>query len=224
MGFETGVLVIDPGSNTLRFGFAHNKRPLCEIPSSVGVEELSNEWGIESYQSVDPLKRYFIGEQELSIPRADVNVINYMNNCMIEDWDLFERILDYAYKKELNGKSSSHPVLLTEPPWNITQKREMLAELMFEKFEVPSFFIMKNSVLAAYANKRTSCLVVDSGATHTSVVPIQEGNVLKHGLAKSPFGSYSIALHCKHMLQVVLNLNKLQNVSTVLLFSYTFIK
>ena len=42
---------------------------------------------------------------------------------------------------------------------------------MFEKYNVPAFFLMKNAVLAAFASGRTGGLVLDSGATHTSAVP-----------------------------------------------------
>ncbi|KAH0562705.1 hypothetical protein KQX54_000687 [Cotesia glomerata] len=46
---------------------------------------------------------------------------------------------------------------------------------MFEKFNVPAMYICKNAVLAAYANGRSTAMVVDSGATHTSAVPVHDG-------------------------------------------------
>ena len=46
---------------------------------------------------------------------------------------------------------------------------------MFEKYNIPAFFLVKNAVLAAFANGRSTGLVVDSGATHTSAIPIHDG-------------------------------------------------
>lgn len=65
-----------------------------------------------------------------------------------------------------------HPVLFSEAAWNVRNNRERLTELMFEKYSVPAFFLVKNAVLAAFANGRATALVVDSGATHTSAVPV----------------------------------------------------
>ncbi|VEN56967.1 unnamed protein product [Callosobruchus maculatus] len=50
-----------------------------------------------------------------------------------------------------------------------------MAELMFEKYNVPAVYLAKNASLAAFANGRPTCLVVDSGATHTSAVPVHDG-------------------------------------------------
>ena len=50
---------------------------------------------------------------------------------------------------------------------------------MFEKYNVPAFFLVKNAVLAAFANGRSTGLVLDSGASHTSAIPVHEGYVLQ---------------------------------------------
>ena len=63
--------------------------------------------------------------------------------------------------------------------WNQKPRREKLTELMFEKYNVPAFFLVKNAVLAAFANGRSTGLVLDSGASHTSAIPVHEGYVLQ---------------------------------------------
>ena len=55
---------------------------------------------------------------------------------------------------------------------------------MFEKYNIPAFFLVKNAVLAAFANGRSTGIVVDSGATHTSAVPVHDGYVLTQGKGK----------------------------------------
>ena len=34
--------------------------------------------------------------------------------------------------------------------WNTRAKREKLTEVMFEKYNIPAFFLCKNAVLSAY--------------------------------------------------------------------------
>lgn len=93
-------------------------------------------------------------------------------------------------------------MLFSESPWNIRSKREKLTELMFEKYNVPAYFLVKNAVLAAFANGRATGIVVDSGATHTSAIPVQDGFVLTQAIVKSPLGGDYISMQCKQFLQV----------------------
>ena len=74
--------------------------------------------------------------------------------------------------KVIQSESEYHPVLFSEASWNVRNNREKLTELMFEKYNVPAFFLVKNAVLAAFANGRATALVVDSGATYTSAIPV----------------------------------------------------
>lgn len=65
---------------------------------------------------------------------------------------------------------------------------------MFEKYKVPAFFLVKNAALAAFANGRATALVIDSGATHTSAVPVLDGYVISSAVAKSPLGGDYLVL------------------------------
>uniref|UniRef100_M4C465 Actin n=1 Tax=Hyaloperonospora arabidopsidis (strain Emoy2) TaxID=559515 RepID=M4C465_HYAAE len=53
--------------------------------------------------------------------------------------------------------------------------REQLVEVVMEELGVPALFCAKSAVLACYANARTSGLVVEMGATYTSVTSVHEG-------------------------------------------------
>ncbi|XKL61234.1 hypothetical protein PGB90_008291 [Kerria lacca] len=64
-----------------------------------------------------------------------------------------------------------------------------------------AFFLVKNAVLSAFANGRVTALVVDSGATHTSAVPVHDGYVLSHAIVKSPLGGDYITMQCRQFLQ-----------------------
>ena len=46
--------------------------------------------------------------------------------------------------------SAEHPILVTEPPWNTVANRERMAEIMFEEFQAPAFYIANTGVLNAY--------------------------------------------------------------------------
>jgi len=37
----------------------------------------------------------------------------------VEDWDLFEEVMDYSYAKHIKSESHQHPVLMSEPAVSI---------------------------------------------------------------------------------------------------------
>ncbi|CAH0562439.1 unnamed protein product [Brassicogethes aeneus] len=190
-GDEVGALVFDIGHNSLRAGYAGEDSPKVDIPTSIGVWLDSEE---------DNKQNYNIGVLSIHVRRPEMEITSFLKEGMIENWDMFENLMDYVYNNALKAIPRDHPILLTEPPWITAPKREQMAELMFEKYNVPALYLAKNASLAAYANGRPTCLVVDSGATHTSAVPIHDGYVLTQAVVKSPVGGDYLSMQCRNYL------------------------
>jgi len=198
-GDEVGSIVLDPGSHSFRVGYGGEETPKFDIPSFVGVRE-ANSCESEYLDGIHK-KEYFAGTLDVNYPRADTEILSFIKEGMVDDWDAFESVLDYVYKKCLMTESKDHSVLFTESPWNKKDKREKLAEIVFEKLGVPAFYLVKNAVLAAFANGRVSGLVIDSGATHTSATPVYDGYCLKNAVVHFPIGGDFIVDHCSKMLE-----------------------
>lgn len=58
----------------------------------------------------------FFGSTEVNVPRENGEVKPFMKDCMIEDWDLFEQMMDYAYDKCLVTDHKNHGALFSEAP------------------------------------------------------------------------------------------------------------
>ena len=69
-------------------------------------------------------------------------------------------LIRYAFKDVLNCKAEDHPVLVTEPAWNTPANRERMAEIMFEEFQVPAFYIANTGVLNASVYEPFLCMPV----------------------------------------------------------------
>jgi actin len=60
----------------------------------------------------------------------------------------------------------------------------MIAEILFNKFQVESLTIMNTSVLSLFSTGKTSGLVVECGEGCSYSVPIFEGYALPHAINK----------------------------------------
>ncbi|XP_049844523.1 actin-like protein 6A [Schistocerca gregaria] len=195
-------VVIDVGHHTVRIGCSQDDSPRMELPSQVGILDhlSSTEAGKASCSYVTQPKKYLFGN-DINIPRGGMESASFFKDGMIDDWDSFEKMLEFAYDTCFNSRSEHHPILISEPAWNVRRKREQLTELMFEKFKVPAFFLVKNAALTTFANRRTTALVIDSGATHTSAVPVQDGFVLSRGIVRTPLAGDFLTTQCGELLK-----------------------
>ncbi len=66
------------------------------------------------------------------------------------DFSPVKDIIEHGFTKHLAVDPKDHPILVTEPAWNTPANRERMAEIMFEDFQVPAFYISNNAVLSAY--------------------------------------------------------------------------
>lgn len=48
---------------------------------------------------LDPQFRYYVDTTYLNVPRPGMEVVSYMKDGSIDNWDLFEKVMDYAYAK-----------------------------------------------------------------------------------------------------------------------------
>jgi len=210
-GDEVGALVFDIGHYSIRSGYAGEDSPKGEIPSAVGVLEeaaVTNGEPMEvdgtgaTKDSTTPAeKKYYIDTNSIHVAKKGIEMTSFLKDGMVEDWDMFEKVLDHIYAKHIKSEPNLHPVLMSEASWNTRPKRERVTELMFEKYNIPAFFLVKNAVLAAFANGRSTGLVLDSGATHTSAVPVHDGYVLTQAIVKSPLAGDLITMQCKQLLE-----------------------
>lgn len=200
-GDDIGALVFDVGSNTTRAGYAGEDTPRLDIPSFMGV--------LPHLGPHDPLavgkkscnNRYAIGVVALHCQRSDMEVVSFVRDGGVDNMDMFENLLEHIYGMAgLHVPPEDHPVLLTEQAWAVQAKREAITELMFEKHRVPALYLAKSPALVAFANGRSTCLVVDSGSSQTSAVPVHDGHIITQAIVKSPAGGDYLSAQCRQLL------------------------
>ncbi|KAF9008686.1 actin-like protein Arp4p [Cyathus striatus] len=191
-GDEVSALVVDIGSSSVRAGYAGDDTPKAVIPTSYGYhiatsdEDVQME-GAEAAETTNKpkLANMYVGQSGPSIWRPDMEVGYPMIDGLIDDFNPIHPLVEHALLDVMHCTPSEHPILVTEPTWNTPANRERMAEIMFEEFQVPAFYIANTGVLNAFAAGKGSALVIDVGQSMASVTPVVDGFVLRKGLAYS---------------------------------------
>mmetsp|Transcript_10718 Transcript_10718/g.15671 ORF Transcript_10718/g.15671 Transcript_10718/m.15671 type:complete len:432 (+) Transcript_10718:125-1420(+) len=216
------AVVLDNGTGLTKMGYAGGIQPQYTIPTCIGLPHKAKQKQSEGIQDLD----FYIGEEAQK--RSRDYAINFpIDKGVVENWDNMEKLWQRCFFKYLKCEPENHHVLLTEPPLNAPENRELVAEIMFETFNVPGLYIAVSAVLALTAaweasvtkvlqkkgseglaeyqrkygfRKRTGA-VIDSGDGITNVVPIYEGYVVGSSIRKIPVAGRDVTEFIKQMLR-----------------------
>ena len=144
-------------------------------------------------------KEFFIGHDALA--KKGVLKLNYpIEHGVINNWDDMEKIWGHVFTNELRVAPEEHNVMLTEAPLNPKENREKMAQIMFETFNVPKFYIAIQAVLSLYSEGRTIGITVDSGDGVTHMVPVFEGYCLPHAIIRLDLAGRDLT---EYMMQIL---------------------
>ncbi|KAF7301444.1 hypothetical protein MIND_00709700 [Mycena indigotica] len=191
-GDEVSALAVDIGSSSVRVGYAGDDTPRAVIPSSYGYHQTLPDTDTTMQDPAEAANTFqrkaakmYLGQFGPSVWREGMQVGNPIQGGLISDFEPVTALIRHAIEDVMRCNATEHPILVTEPAWNTPQNRERMAEIMFEEFQVPAFYIANTGVLNAFAAGKGSALVIDIGQKMASVTPVVDGFVLRKGLAYS---------------------------------------
>mmetsp|Transcript_11888 Transcript_11888/g.27717 ORF Transcript_11888/g.27717 Transcript_11888/m.27717 type:complete len:426 (-) Transcript_11888:251-1528(-) len=214
-GCQRAPIVIDIGSGFTKLGYAGNTQPHFVIPTAVAnsAKKASSVYtSLSGGAGVADLE-FYIGDEAYAKKDSPNYLLSYpVVKGRTEHWDDMERFLQQAIFRKLRCTAEEHCFLLTEPPFNPPEHRELMAEIMFETFNIKGLNISVQAVLALYAQWTFDAqaapnapstpdltgVVVDAGDSHTQVIPVADGYVIGSCIQEIPLGG-------KHVTEYVSN-------------------
>ena len=142
---------------------------------------------------------YFVGDKAEAL-KGLLSIRYPMDHGIVDDWSDMEKVWSHAYK-ELAVQSEQHPVLLTEAPLNPRKNREKAAQIFFETYNVPAFFVSMQAILSLYASGETTGLVLDCGDGVTHVVPVCSGFAVPSAILRADIGGRDLTRYLQLLLR-----------------------
>ena len=197
-------VVIDNGTGYIKAGFACDPAPQVVLPALVGLPKYTEvilDDGNNASSEIDGLRgksKYLCREAQ---SRRGVLSLSYpIHHGIVQDWDSMEEIWTQLYTEELGASSEDHPVILTDPPMNPKKNREKMAEIMFETFQVPAFYVKVQAVLSLLSTGSTTGVAVDSGDGVTHAVPVLEGYAVEHAVQRMDVAGRDVTAQLQRLL------------------------
>jgi len=189
-GSYVGV-VIDPGSMFTKIGYADEAIPHTAFPTVVG--KLKNR--------ISYLPEYFVGDKAWTMHKCRaVNLSFPIQRGLYTNWDSMEKVLEHSLTNALKVDPKLHPVLCSEDPFNTKANRERMAQIMFESFEVPGFYLANCAALALLTEQSKTGLVLSSGDGVTHAIPIHEGRIVSKGVKTVDYGGKDLSEYLRTTL------------------------
>ncbi|XP_055514617.1 actin-like [Leucoraja erinacea] len=184
---KTGALVVDMGSGICKVGYAGDPMPRSVVGSVVGYPRGKS-------------KRNNITVGKTVSTEPDLQLVQPTRQGIIVDWTAAEDLLRHVFYEDLKVCPEEHAILISDPPLSPTTNREKIAELLFERFNVPAMHVSYQSVLAVYSYGKTSGLVVDSGDGVTHAVPVHDGYNMPDAISRIDLGGYDLTTYLIKLL------------------------
>jgi actin-related protein len=191
---SSDAIVIDVGSTVSKVGFSGEDSPRSRFTTVIGLNtenveaDLTNPTGDIPEQD----ERTFYGGESVLSRRKSLNLTKPKQKTVIHDWDALEKLWEWSFAEELNVDPEAFPVLVMDSVLENKKSRETMAKIMFEKFNVKSFYIATEAVLSLFSSGVTSGLILESGDEVSRAVPVFEGYPLRHAVSSTRVASRNV--------------------------------
>ncbi|PWO00089.1 actin-like ATPase domain-containing protein [Tilletiopsis washingtonensis] len=175
-------LVIDNGASELRAGFAMRAGAPDLTALAAAQPHVAFDNVVSRFRDRKSNTTFIVaGAEAYSDAQSRGSVRSAFDGDVLTAPDILENVLDYTFLRlgvnaGQDGEGSvQHPIVMTEALCSPSTSRTAVSELLFETYGVPSVAYGLDSLFAAHANGVSNGLVLSSGRSNTTLVPMVKG-------------------------------------------------
>ena len=203
-------IIIDFGSNTIKYGFNQDPFPKFITPNIIG--KIKNK----HFSPIKDYNEYYCGYDALyNSSSVDITYPRIDNNGKIstteEGEKELENIFSYILKEKLKINDYTYDIFIIDSIYSSAKERQTIAQILFEKFNVYHVHFEPQSIMALYSTSKVSGLVVNSGEISTEIVPIIEGYIISQGIVNYPIAGKELTKIFENTYKDIFDINNVSN-------------
>ena len=188
--------VMKLGSSNCQIGLAGEELPYVSFPSKIGF--LTENFISPNYT---PNNSKFYIAQETESNFGFLSIFPIIKNGLVENWDYYEKLINFIYSKILHIDSENVNTLLIESPFVPNKECQKKAEIFFEKFNLNGICYTDKGVCTLYDRGQYNGMIHGSGENISYFYPVFDGFPLMKGMKKENFGGKNITEYLYNLLQ-----------------------
>lgn len=172
-------VIMDMGTVVSKAGLANDTAPIAMFPTVIGVPRKVDDLPLNDRVNC-------FGETALE-NRATLTLKRLVECGLVTNWEHWQELIEYTYLNRLCVESSDHPVVYSEMPLHPRANREKMAQIFFEHFGVPAFYLGSHASFAMRSSglNTSTGLVLDLGDRVIQPTPMYEGSYLPFCMRRS---------------------------------------
>ncbi|OXU27942.1 hypothetical protein TSAR_010339 [Trichomalopsis sarcophagae] len=193
---EATPLVIDNGSYNCRVGWATEKEPQLVFKNLIAKPRKERGKKDGDIQ---------VGNDIANIEAMRFQLKTQFDRNVVTHFEAQEQIFDYTFTHMgINTEGCvNHPVILTETFLNPNYSRNLMAELLFECYNIPSVAYGVDCLFSYQHNNCSSDgLIVSIGYQATHIIPILDGKADVMNAKRINLGGFHITSYMHRLLQL----------------------
>ena len=203
-------IIIDFGSNTIKYGFNQDPFPKFITPNIIG--KIKNK----CFSPIKDYNDYYCGYDALyNSSSIDITFPRIDNNVKIpttpEGEKQLENLFSYIFRDKLKTNDYTYDIFIVDSIYTSTKERQTIAQILFEKFNVYHVHFEPQSIMSLYSTSKTSGLVVNSGEISTEIVPIIEGYIISQGIYNFPIAGKELTKRFENTYKDIFDINNVSN-------------
>ena len=187
-------IVLDNGTGCVKCGFAGEESPLAAFPTVIGRPKFRS---VVSMPGMGPVT--YVGEEAKR--KRGILALEYpVDHGMVVDFANMEALWRHTFMNEMRIDPTEHPLLLVEPVQTPVENSERCAQIMFEEFRFPGFYVSSQTALAMYSAGKTTGIVLDCGDGVCHCVPIVNGVPVRYAASRLEVAGRDITTYATKLL------------------------
>lgn len=167
-GDEVKAVVVDIGSNLSKLGTAGQDCPRHIFRSEIGVQQ---DNGAGNLHYGDSGLRFI--DENLDI----CSMGEYSGSAISDKWDHVDKLLNHGIRDCMKVDPSEYNLFLAKNNVITDDEKglDRILEICFESVSAPALYMCSSSALSAFSMGKQTCMVVDIGASGTTICPVIDG-------------------------------------------------